>query len=964
MNVTVMSFIKYEDILKEMKSLARIIIIVIFMNIALCTGCTEPQPVPHAYRYTDNISLPEGSWVNYTCYHNYYWIGGDLNRECQAGVLTGKPPVCDEYKILSLARSAIPKPGSLGGNGNSLTDGDERTCESTTASTEPSWTIEFNGTRYVYSVYVTLDMVSNIGIDRIEVYVRNTTSQHPGILCGTKNSPLSLTDIVELVCPPNSIGSQLVIQGSGTGLGGLGLCEVKAVGKDWLYECGDPPFVYGAEVTSDYISQGLVVVQYSCVKGFYYGGKNPESTCRSGQWSKVDLLCLPYDSLYNPKLKQFVPDHWVLFDDDQNTCIEADGGVITHPTIQYRVLAYNLYSVKPVELLSLTVTIGLNETWDDIDFVGVPVPLPDYKEYDAPPCEYDGLSTDLYRVRTFSCQPYTYSKILNVIIRDVSSNFKEFCKIKSTIRFNTVPLECIRGEYINEYKGKMNYTWDGKVCDNWADAPPDKAINTTVHKTFDPDSELNYCRNIGGEKRRPWCWVDNYQSVGYCPLTFCNEICHLKEEYTEYQGQQSISTSGKNCRYWSDGNEEGRTFLNEVFSGVQTRSYCRNPGYSQFKAWCYVNGPESTIVAEPCDVPECPIGFPRLTVRNNETSNFPLHLDQCYQPLNSFNVHHYFDLTIDETSVNNFCRNFQDNSLFCFNGVDWTMIEFECFDVPPETTTIAETSSYGPETTFLMEETSTNFVEEIETFSQFEISSTIVESSSVEASQSISASSSQLFEASSSLQISSLLQTTSSLDDSSVPTSTLVEANSSFVSESLANATEETTRSLLPSFILSTMDTASVTSDLPETASIDASSNTHDTLYTDQTVTPTVSSSLWSASITNNTGRNMTCGYFCIRDDLLNTSDPFVRARIEFLTKSLEMDYEKLSASIRKRISAEDDRPSATYVGSSALTMMVIFLALIVFPDVIDLFRFLHDRILLRKMKVVKIDDTEKITSQ
>ncbi|ESO86034.1 hypothetical protein LOTGIDRAFT_167539 [Lottia gigantea] len=691
----------------------------------ICGECTEPQPVLHAYRYTDNISLPEGSWVNYTCYHNYHWISGDLNRECQAGAWTGQPPVCDVYKILSPARSAIPKPSSLGGNGNSLTDGDERTCESTTASTEPSWTIEFNGTKYVYSVTLTSD--SNIFINRIGVDVRNRT-QHHEILCRTLYSSIPLTDIVEVICPPNTIGSQLVI-GSRTGLyGRLGLCEVKTLGKDWLYECGDPPFVYGAEVTSDYISQGLVVVRYSCVKGFYYGGKNPESTCRSGQWSKVDLLCLPYDSLYNPKLREFNQVHSVLHDGDQNTCIEINEAVTEDSPILYRILQLHLYSKKPVELLNVTVTIGVNETWDDIDFVGVPVPLPDYKEYDAPPCEYDGLSTDLYRVRTFSCQPYTYSKILNVIIRDVSSNFKEFCEIKTTIRSDTTPLECIRGEYINEYKGKMNYTWDGKVCDNWADAPPDKAINTTVHKTFDP----NYCRNIGGEKRRPWCWVDNYQSVGYCPLAFCNEICHLKEEYTEYQGQQSISTSGKNCRYWSDGNEEGRTFLNEVFSDVQTRSYCRNPGYSQFKAWCYVNGPASSIEAEPCDVPECPTDFLQLTVRNNETSNFPLHLDQCYQPLNSFNVHHYFDLTIDQNSVNNFCRNSQDSWLFCFNGVDWIRIEFECFD----TTSMMATTSMVPSSTDSCSQTSS-----IETSSA--VSSTIqssflldLQSSSIDASTS------------------------------------------------------------------------------------------------------------------------------------------------------------------------------------------------------------------------------------
>ncbi|ESO98628.1 hypothetical protein LOTGIDRAFT_174101 [Lottia gigantea] len=254
-------------------------------------GCTEPQPVLHAYRYTDDTSLPEGALVNYTCYQNHYWISGDLKRECQGGVLTGESPVCDEYAVLTPAHAILPEPSSLGGMDNYLTDGDVLTCESTTPSTDPRWTIEFDGAKYVFSVELTVEWQSNVDINKIEVHVRNTT-QNPTTLCGTINFPFTSSGNVDFMCPPNLIGSHLVIQGFGTGVYGLGLCDVKAKGKDWYYECGDPSFVYGAEVSSKKTVGGNMIVQYSCVEGFYYGGKNPESTCRNGQWSVVDILCL------------------------------------------------------------------------------------------------------------------------------------------------------------------------------------------------------------------------------------------------------------------------------------------------------------------------------------------------------------------------------------------------------------------------------------------------------------------------------------------------------------------------------------------------------------------------------------------------------------------------------------------------------------------------------------------------
>ncbi|ESO83250.1 hypothetical protein LOTGIDRAFT_176254, partial [Lottia gigantea] len=518
-----------------------------------------------------------------------------------------------------------------------------------------------------------------------------------------------------------------------------------------------------------------------------------------------------------------------------------------------------------------------NETWDNVDFAAAFIGDNAYKEFEAPPCEYDGLSTDLYRVRTFSCQPFAFTRIMFVIIRDLSENLKEFCEFKTTIRAETEALECIRGEYVNEYKGKMNYTWDGKTCDNWADAPLDKAINTTVHKIFDPDSQLNYCRNIGGEKKRPWCWVDNFQSVGYCPLAFCNEICHLKEEYSEYQGKQSFSTSGKHCREWSDGNEEGRKFLADTFSGgVQAGPYCRNPGYSQFRAWCYVDGQGSTIIAEPCDVPHCPTDFLKMTVRNNETNKLPLYLHQCYHSIDSFNVQHYFDLTIQESTIINLCRNFEDKLLFCFTGGDWTRVEFECFDVSSETTIITEASSPSSKTTFLIEET---FVED-----------------------------------SLSMEISSLYEVSMTVSECSPG-----EASSSVIVEDLhpTSYTVQNTPSLNPSFSLHSGDTISITSDL-STSVADTLSNTPVTFSTSMKVTQTMDAASSSyKSMGNTSSSNITCGCFCINVDLLNSSEPVVKARVQSLTRELEMDYKKLSATVRKRMSAEDDRPSVTYLFTS-----------------------------------------------
>lgn len=79
-----------------------------------------------------------------------------------------------------------------------------------------------------------------------------------------------------------------------------------------------------------------------------------------------------------------------------------------------------------------------------------------------------------------------------------------------------------RGE---DYKGAANTTASGLPCLPW-DHPK---VQEGLARRFTPQERSarltghNYCRNLGGNDRHPWCFVEGKGNSEYCAIPQCYE---------------------------------------------------------------------------------------------------------------------------------------------------------------------------------------------------------------------------------------------------------------------------------------------------------------------------------------------------------------------------------------------------------------------------------------------------------
>ncbi|XP_057308197.1 hepatocyte growth factor-like [Hydractinia symbiolongicarpus] len=76
-----------------------------------------------------------------------------------------------------------------------------------------------------------------------------------------------------------------------------------------------------------------------------------------------------------------------------------------------------------------------------------------------------------------------------------------------------------------DYRGKLDYTEKGVMCQPWDEQYPHQHKFDVKNK--DDDLKSNYCRNPGGVNERPWCFTtygkEMKQDWQYCDLTFCED---------------------------------------------------------------------------------------------------------------------------------------------------------------------------------------------------------------------------------------------------------------------------------------------------------------------------------------------------------------------------------------------------------------------------------------------------------
>ena len=72
------------------------------------------------------------------------------------------------------------------------------------------------------------------------------------------------------------------------------------------------------------------------------------------------------------------------------------------------------------------------------------------------------------------------------------------------------------------YRGRLNITETGSTCKAWSEYKDRTSL------TLLDEWSKNYCRNPGGVKERPWCYIHSErpenQQWQYCPLVKCFQI--------------------------------------------------------------------------------------------------------------------------------------------------------------------------------------------------------------------------------------------------------------------------------------------------------------------------------------------------------------------------------------------------------------------------------------------------------
>lgn len=113
--------------------------------------------------------------------------------------------------------------------------------------------------------------------------------------------------------------------------------------------------------------------------------------------------------------------------------------------------------------------------------------------------------------------------------------------------------------------------------------------------------------------RMAWCWVDSEEKEWeFCNVPFCEDTFSPRrhcgtasENQTDYRGDVAVTETGQGCLFWSASSEAEKqkwTHEGSPWLGLQL-NYCRNPGNSRSRAWCYVDG--GSTLWEYCNVEVC-----------------------------------------------------------------------------------------------------------------------------------------------------------------------------------------------------------------------------------------------------------------------------------------------------------------------------------------------------------------------
>ncbi|CAB9499427.1 Apolipoprotein(a) (Fragment) [Seminavis robusta] len=172
-----------------------------------------------------------------------------------------------------------------------------------------------------------------------------------------------------------------------------------------------------------------------------------------------------------------------------------------------------------------------------------------------------------------------------------------------------------------DYRGKINITATGKICQRWDsmephfhDRTPDRFPNAGLESH-------NHCRNPDGSSSA-WCFtLDNQTRREPCDVTPCgirktlrhhNKTCEgnctvydcgtesLRQ--TDYRGTINVTASGRTCQRWDSQAPHAHGKTPTQFPELE-ENYCRNPDGNTASIWCHTTDPNKWT--DLCEVPYC-----------------------------------------------------------------------------------------------------------------------------------------------------------------------------------------------------------------------------------------------------------------------------------------------------------------------------------------------------------------------
>lgn len=193
---------------------------------------------------------------------------------------------------------------------------------------------------------------------------------------------------------------------------------------------------------------------------------------------------------------------------------------------------------------------------------------------------------------------YETVKMCTVVLYSLLSLLTDVAVNSKLVEFNNNKTDCKTTHVGHEYNGSIAHTRNGTACLAWSD------VNITA--------ESNYCRNLDGRSRKPWCYtgipIYNYANTteyhggyegeywDYCEIPLCSNHIECKKTRAglNYRGTVSHTAEGRTCLPWSDKSID------------EEKNYCRNIYEDELcPPWCYKYTYISGLSSSYCDIPYC-----------------------------------------------------------------------------------------------------------------------------------------------------------------------------------------------------------------------------------------------------------------------------------------------------------------------------------------------------------------------